>query len=369
MRIVFAVTHPTQFEVPFYQWIQQHEPEWEWEVWYLRPQSSQTHDKEMNTSIGWGFDLFAGYRFHVVDTAQSAPVHEKLMQIDAIILNGYKHEYANLYQLVKHQNIPRFLRMDTTAIGKTPLELRLRKWRLGPVYASFTGVLTTGSLASVYASKMGVPAHKIGWFPYCAHDAWFAAPQLAEDIAAIKATHNLKDGPTIIAVCKFLPRENPLELLNAFIGLNDTTLQLILVGDGPQKAVLLQNAEAAKHLNICMPGYLPFKQLPLWYALAQVFVHPATNEPWGVSVHEALLAGNAVVCSTGVGSATDLVAIGGNGFVYKSGNTGELKACLRRALALPTTGVAASTKHKLAQWHYAAVWQQLKSFIQNTLHA
>ena len=51
---------------------------------------------------------------------------------------------------------------------------------------------------------------------------------------------------------------------------------------------------------------------------------PSTIEPWGLTVNEAMAAGNAIITSDNVGSSYDLVKNGKNGFKFKSGNENDL---------------------------------------------
>ena len=43
--------------------------------------------------------------------------------------------------------------------------------------------------------------------------------------------------------------------------------------------------------NVTFAGYVHFSQLPVYYSIANVFVHDSHNEPWGVSVQEAIACG------------------------------------------------------------------------------
>ena len=52
---------------------------------------------------------------------------------------------------------------------------------------------------------------------------------------------------------------------------------------------------------------MPYSQLPDWYGRADVFVHPAPDEPWGVSVTEALACGVPVIAAEGVGAASEMM--------------------------------------------------------------
>ena len=107
------------------------------------------------------------------------------------------------------------------------------------------------------------------------------------------------------------------------------------------------------------PGYVPYPELPALYAAADLFVHPAREERWGVSVQEALACGLPVVASSRVGAAFDLIQPGGNGFVYEAGDEDGLSRRIVDALALPAERIRTANAPILALWDYAASWQGL----------
>jgi glycosyltransferase involved in cell wall biosynthesis len=107
------------------------------------------------------------------------------------------------------------------------------------------------------------------------------------------------------------------------------------------------------------PGYIPYPELPALYAAADLFVHPAREERWGVSVQEALACGLPVVASSRVGAAFDLIQPGGNGFVYEAGDEEGLIQRIADALILPPERVRSASAPILALWDYAASWRSL----------
>ena len=77
-----------------------------------------------------------------------------------------------------------------------------------------------------------------------------------------------------------------------------------------------------------LPGYAPYADLPKYYAVADVFVHPGVGESWGVSVNESMACGVPVVLSDRIGSHVDLVREGETGFVFKAKDPKSLAQCL-----------------------------------------
>jgi glycosyltransferase involved in cell wall biosynthesis len=68
--------------------------------------------------------------------------------------------------------------------------------------------------------------------------------------------------------------------------------------------------------------------------MADVFVLPSKEEPWGMVVAEAMCFGLPVITSDRVGAAMDLVKDGYNGFIFPAGNSKELANCIEKLINL-----------------------------------
>lgn len=87
--------------------------------------------------------------------------------------------------------------------------------------------------------------------------------------------------------------------------------------------------------RVRMLGRLPYEDLPAFYALADVFVHPAVwEEPFGLILTEAMAAGRAVV-STRTGGIPEVVAEGETGLLARPGDPGSLAEAILALLADP----------------------------------
>jgi len=70
------------------------------------------------------------------------------------------------------------------------------------------------------------------------------------------------------------------------------------------------------------------------YRLGDVFVLPSQGpeETWGLALNEAMASGRAVIASTKVGGACDLIQPDENGWIFESGDQHALERILRRAV-------------------------------------
>jgi 1,2-diacylglycerol 3-alpha-glucosyltransferase len=108
---------------------------------------------------------------------------------------------------------------------------------------------------------------------------------------------------------------------------------LVLLGDGPLRETL--NAQLSTlNLNeyVHLPGFKPYDELPVYYALAKAFVHASTTEQWGLVVNEAIASGLPVIVSERCGCAPELVQ--DNGFTFDPTNEHELAARLLELASL-----------------------------------
>ncbi len=104
---------------------------------------------------------------------------------------------------------------------------------------------------------------------------------------------------------------------------------LIIVGDGPQRREIegfIRENNLEK--DVYLAGGMLWKEVPKYYAIANVFILPSLSEPWGLVVNEAMVCGLPVIVSKKAGAYWDLVKEGENGFGFEPTNSEELKAIM-----------------------------------------
>jgi len=90
---------------------------------------------------------------------------------------------------------------------------------------------------------------------------------------------------------------------------------LVILGDGPLRNTLNSTVSTLNlHEHVHLPGFKLYDELPVYYALANAFVHASTSEQWGLVVNEAIASGLPVIVSNRCGCAPELV--NGNGFTF-----------------------------------------------------
>jgi len=130
---------------------------------------------------------------------------------------------------------------------------------------------------------------------------------------------------SLLACGQLIPRKGFDVLISAFqrvAGSKD--IQLSIVGDGPEKEVLQESVASEFRDRVKFVGFVPFSERLKFFAAADVFVHPARHDGWGVVIQEAMSAGLPVIATVETGAAYELVADGKNGFLIDAGDEAAL---------------------------------------------
>ena len=95
--------------------------------------------------------------------------------------------------------------------------------------------------------------------------------------------------------------------------------------------------------------------------MSTIFIHAAKNEPWGVSVHEAISCDCTVITSDMVGSSKDLISEGVNGFTYSFGDYTYLANQIQESVILNRSKKNEINQLVLETWGYQSMWKEIKN--------
>src|SRR6266481_4423615 len=220
-------------------------------------------------------------------------------------------------------------------MSESAREDELRTWwkemlkrRIVDLYST---ALVGGQRHIDYLVELGMPPERIFTGYDVVDNEYFR--QRAEEIRSQKSEVRCNYGLPenyFLASARFIEKKNLPRLIRAYAeyrdrlketgatdpGYNrDTPWELVLLGDGPLRETL--NAQLSTlnlHSHVHLPGFKQYDELPVYYALANAFVHASTTEQWGLVVNEAIASGLPVIVSERCGCVPELVR--GNGFTF-----------------------------------------------------
>ncbi len=132
----------------------------------------------------------------------------------------------------------------------------------------------------------------------------------------IRAKYNVLQSTKLVLFVGRLSFEKNADLLIRSLPLMGPDTMLMLVGDGPARGSLEEEAErqGVKDRTV-FTGYVHGGDLVKHYSAADVFVSPSVFETQGFTVQEAMSCGLPVACGNGR-AFTDFIRDGENGFLF-----------------------------------------------------
>jgi glycosyltransferase involved in cell wall biosynthesis len=376
-RVGYLVSHPIFYQAPLLRLLSQH-PEVDLTVLFISDFSTREYfDKGFGSAVQWNADLLSGFKFRFVGESKRpysfwSPWPKSLIKelregnFDCLWIHGYNH-VAMVMALVfaRLTAVPVLFRGEghRLAQGPTSVKRYLKDVLFRRTAKSVSAFLAIGSMNRAYYESLGVQPSRIFLVPYAVDNAVFqreaAKAKLSRDEFRVSLGLSA-DRPVILYVSKLQKRKRPLDLLAAYArlspnGIDPPLADLLFVGEGEERPSLEKAINALGWSSVRLLGFRNQDELPRFYDLCDVFVLPSEREPWGLVVNEVMNAGKAVVCSSEVGAAYDLINDGENGFRYPVGDIGQLAQRLEFILRSRTRWeeMGRVSLKKIADWGYS----------------
>lgn len=239
----------------------------------------------------------------------------------AIAIPGWSARYAlALLRWARRHQVPTILMSESTASDEPRMPHKEAVKR--QILRMYDAALVGGRPQADYLVRLGFPRGRI-FDGYDAIDNAHFAEGAVKSRRADNHCRQARDLPRryFLTSGRFVPQKNLLLLLEAYViylqRAGDEPWSLVLLGDGELRTEIeLRRSALGLEAHVVLPGFRQYDELPTWYGLASAFVHPATSEPWGLVVNEAMAAGLPVLVSRHCGCARDLVRDGLNGFAF-----------------------------------------------------
>ena len=217
-----------------------------------------------------------------------------------------------------------------------------REWGKRRVIGQFATALCAGRPHKDYLMQLGMQSERI--FPgydVVDNEYWFREADRARraPVAARHLPGLAGPSPFFLASARFIPRKNLVGLLKAYAsyrklwaqkGTSESAWRLVILGDGAEKQRILDLIGQERLAGVTLAGFRQIHELPIYYGLAKVFIHPALQEQWGLVVNEAMASGLPVLVSSRCGCVPDLLREGENGFTFDPEDMDALAALMLR---------------------------------------
>ncbi len=253
---------------------------------------------------------------------------------DAVLCGGYNYlaswESACWTRI---QRVPLLLWSESTALDKRRGHrvVEFMKRRFLSLCKAF---VVPGRSALQYLQELGIPDERIFTAPNAVDMQLFAALAEEADRAKLQVRSRLAlPLRYFLYVGRLVRAKGVFDLLQAYSRLNDeirAEVGLVFVGDGADRAELIERAVRITPGKIQFPGFVQREGLSEFYALADALIFPTHSDTWGLVVNEAMSCGLPVIATNVAGCVADLVQDGGNGFVVPPRDPSQLAASMAR---------------------------------------
>lgn len=185
----------------------------------------------------------------------------------------------------------------------------------------FNKVWIPGKPQMVYALKLGFKKEQIETGYYCGDMTHFN--KLFSELHDKKVDAFPK---RMICVARYIPNKNWESLWKAFIAvkakglLKDWELYCLGTGQDFDKRI---EADGITHFGFVQP-----EQMHEYIAKTSVFILPSVMEPWGVVVQEFAAAGFPLLLSENIGSSTQFLEDGVNGYSFSPLDQASIENCM-----------------------------------------
>lgn len=278
--------------------------------------------------------------------------------IRAVVVLGYNDagRIRTIYWCSR-RGIPCFLFGDSNILcdSATGVRALLKRAFVPWIVKRCAGVLYCGRLGREYFLRYGARLERMFPFPY---EPDYEAVQNVSprQIEETRLRYGLPAGKRYLIYSGRLTSVKRVDLLlHAFaaIAAARPNWHLIIAGDGELRNSLASFVPAELKNRVIWTGFInDHRQLAALYAIADVLVLPSEYEPWGVVVTEAAVR-LALVTSSVVGAAADVLRDGVNGKVFENRNLPSLIEALHNV-----TDETRIDNFKVASPRVLAEWRQ-----------
>ena len=254
---------------------------------------------------------------------------------DVIIIGGYHHPSSLLALLYTKLFKRRVILWCESNKYDFRVNYLLKEFYKRWFVRNCDGYIVPGKASFEYLISLGARLEKIWTAPNAVDNDYFS--RSCDKYRKTKEIFKQSKGypkKLILYVGRLIEQKGILDLLKAFQILfrEQSDLGLLVIGTGEQEEQCEEFCRINNLKNIFFVGFLHQEELPVYYAISDIFVLPTRSDPWGLVLNEAMACKLPVISSDVAGATYDLISQGENGYIFKKGNIQQLTAYIEGIL-------------------------------------
>ena len=379
-KLAIITTHPIQYYAPIFKLLTERK-KIEICVFYTWGEDAlkDKFDEGFGQKIEWDIPLLERYNYQFLENIaphkgshhfkgiDNPTIIEEVKQYNpnAILVFGWS--YKSHLKIIRYfsNKIPIWFRGDSHLLDEISFPKRIaRKLFLTWLYSHIDKAFFVGTNNKKYYQHAGLSDKKLTFAPHSIDNSRFT-PTEENQKKAKEWREELgitEDDLVWLFAGKFESKKSPLLLLEAFIQRQNDKEHLIFLGNGELENELKQKSKSYSTIH-----FLPFQnqfKMPIVYLLCDIFVLPSkgAGETWGLAINEAMAAKKAVIASTKVGCAIDLIQSNQNGFVFQSESIDSLKDVMNKITSQKQAKEMGEVSYQIIQnWSFEKIAETIEN--------
>lgn len=226
--------------------------------------------------------------------------------------------------------------------------------------------IDAGTLSKEYLTSLLAKDHKVQFFTSynCIETERFTPSGNGQ--ATVEEIRKRFPPQNLLYVGQLVERKGVVQMLHAYkdlCAMTEKPTGLILIGQGPLESHTKDYAKMHKLKDVYLEGAVKYRDIPIYYWAADVFVILSIIDPNPLVLFEALAAGLPVICSERLGNAHDFVKDGENGYIVNPYDIADVADKMGRALSWDLEKRRKAFEYSKETIHKANYHDSAKAFI------
>lgn len=278
--------------------------------------------------------------------------------------------YGGVAALLFKMNHPTIKMLLTIQEGDSEAHLKYGKFGMVGIFGkmlmrSAEYIQVISSYLRDFSIRQGATA-PIEVVPNGVDEKLFATEYRDTEIRSLRGYLGIKEEYVAVTTSRLVHKNSVDILIDAVSKFKEKrqNIKCLIIGEGPERKKLeSQVKKLALEHNVIFLGHIQQNDLPLYFAISDMFIRPSRSEGLGNSFLEAMSAGVPVI-GTPVGGIVDFLKDGETGFVADPENSDSVAFKMHEILSDPArTGKIVRKAQELVRRSYS--WEIVAKMMRN----